>query len=66
MNAHAEYEKASMLDSIGGIPMWWFRELDAACDAFFARRGIVFKTGFRENIRRDCAIQKAMKPEESK
>jgi hypothetical protein len=36
-------EKPCMLDSIGGIPFLWFREIDAACDRFFAKRGIVYE-----------------------
>lgn len=44
------------LDSIAGIPMSWFREIDIACDAFFARRGIHYENNFVNNIRTGMAM----------
>lgn len=49
------------LDSIAGIPMSWFREINAACDAFFARRGIHYENSFINNIRSGIVIATAQR-----
>lgn len=55
-NMSSEIDLPFALDSIAGIPMSWFRELDAACDVFFAKRGIVYDNGFRAQQHRDATI----------
>ena len=45
-NGHRE----ESIDLVAGIPMSWLRDIDAACDAFFARRGIDPAPTFREKV----------------
>jgi len=55
-------EKPCMLDSIGGIPILWFHEVSAACDRFFAERGIVYeKISWKHDIHLQMAVAKAVK-----
>jgi hypothetical protein len=44
---------------VWGIPISWLHEIDAACDAFFARRGMAPPTPVRDQIRGECRAQSA-------
>lgn len=63
MNSGTGYESPTTLDYIGGIPIAWFREIDAACDKFFASRGIIWNYGFgfREQNHNDAQAALAIK-----
>lgn len=38
------------VERVYGIPIEWFREVEAACDAYFKRKGIVWNRGPMKEI----------------
>jgi hypothetical protein len=53
---HGDFAEVALC---AGIPMSWLREIDEACDAFFARRGMEPEASWREQITIDCVAHKA-------
>jgi hypothetical protein len=59
----AQYEDVTPAGAIAGIPLRWFQQIDAACNAFFARKGISHET-FIDQIRIDANAAVARKAAE--
>jgi hypothetical protein len=61
MIKHNGNEQIGIIDSIGSIPWEWWAEVDAACEAFFKRKGMKPLPDFRQQIHNDCMTKAAAK-----
>ena len=60
------YEDQLEVARVFGIPWEWFHEIDAACDRFFAKRGMKKLPDFREQINAQWRFGRNRKVESGK